>query len=280
MDLVVQGPGLTNAQVAALAALTDAQGIHALPSGSAAAYRLTRVRQQAGVAEHCASAEIDHAFVDHDLTRDRVRVVAMDMDSTLITIECIDEIADRAGIKREVATVTAAAMRGEIDFAQSLTRRVALLAGLSVTELERVYDERLALSPGAERMLEGFRAAGAKTLLVSGGFTFFTDRLAVRLGFDETAANTLEVDSAGQLTGRVMPPIVDGDVKAQRLSAMRRQFADPRGIAVAIGDGANDVPMLKVADVSVAYHAKPVVRAQTTYAIDHCGLDGVLNLFR
>jgi phosphoserine phosphatase len=279
MDLVVQGPALTSADIAEIAALADPQGIQALAGGSAPAYRLARVARQAGVAEHCAAALIDHAFVPPDLARDRVRVVAMDMDSTLITIECIDEIADRVGIKSEVAAITASAMRGEIDFSESLTRRVALLAGLPVIELERVYEERVALSPGAERMLEGFRAAGAKTLLVSGGFTFFTDRLAARLGFDETAANTLEID-AGRLTGRVMTPIVDGHVKAQRLSEMRNRYAVPDGIALAIGDGANDVPMLKAADVSVAYHAKPIVRAQATYAIDRCGLDGVLNLFR
>jgi phosphoserine phosphatase len=243
------------------------------------AYRLDGAARAPGIAEYCAAAGIDHAFVPPDLRRDRVRVVAMDMDSTLITIECIDEIADRVGIKSQVAAITASAMRGEIDFTESLTRRVALLAGLAVTELERVYDERVELSPGAERMLAVFRAAGARTLLVSGGFTFFTDRLAARLGFDETAANTLEIDS-GRLTGRVIPPIVDGNVKAQRLAEMRNRIADPGGIALAIGDGANDVPMLKAADVSIAYHAKPIVRAQATYAIDRCGLDGVLNLFR
>ena len=188
--------------------------------GSEPAYRLTRVERRQGVAEYCAAGRIDHAFVPMELTRQRVRVVAMDMDSTLITIECIDEIADRIGIKREVAAITAAAMRGEIDFAQSLTRRVALLAGLPVSELAHVYDERLDLSPGAELMLIGFKAAGAKTLLVSGGFTFFTDRLAARLGFDATAANTLEI-ADGRLTGRVVPPIVDGAVKAARLAAMR-----------------------------------------------------------
>ena len=278
MDLVVQGPTLTSAQIAEIASATDAQGIHAVSGGSTPAYRLTRIAREEGVLEHCAACSIDWAFVPPDLTRDRVRVVAMDMDSTLITIECIDEIADRVGIKGEVAAVTAAAMRGEIDFAESLKRRVALLAGLPVTELERVYDERVTLSPGAERMLEGFRAAGARTVLVSGGFTFFTDRLASRLGLDETLGNTLET-SAGKLTGRVVPPIVDAGAKAARVSAMRTRLAGADGIVLGIGDGANDVPMLKASDVSVAYRAKPIVRAQATYAIDHCGLDGVLNLF-
>jgi len=279
MDLVLQGPALATPAIASIASLAGAQGIHALAGGSAPAFRLTRIERREGVAERCAAAGIDHAFVPPDLARDRVRVVAMDMDSTLITIECIDEIADLLGIKAEVAAITAAAMRGEIDFPASLARRVALLEGVPIGELERVYDERVTLSPGAERMLDGFRAAGAKTLLVSGGFTFFTDRLAARLGFDETAANTLGIE-AGKLTGRVIPPIVDGNVKAARLSAMREGLAGENGIALAIGDGANDVPMLKAADISIAYHAKPIVRAQATYAIDHCGLDAVLNLFR
>jgi phosphoserine phosphatase len=182
------------------------------------------------------------------------------------------------GIKPEVAAITAAAMRGEIDFRESLVRRVALLSGLPVDALSRVYDERAALSPGAERMLAGFKAAGAKTLLVSGGFTFFTERLRSRLDIDAATSNTLEIDD-GRLTGRLIPPIVDAQGKAAHLAAMRAQYVGKDGVAVAIGDGANDLPMLKAADISIAYHAKPLVRAQTTCAINHCGLDAALNLF-
>jgi phosphoserine phosphatase len=278
MDLVIQASAISAADVAAIASLAGAQGIHALGKGTTEAFRLARAQPHPGVAALCAAAGIDHAFVPAGQTRDRVRVVAMDMDSTLITIECIDEIADRMGVKQDVAAITAAAMRGEIDFAESLMRRVALLRGLPVGELERVYGERLELSPGAERMLQGFKAVGAKTLLVSGGFTFFTDRLQARLGFDAAAANVLEIAS-GLLTGRVVPPVFDAQAKAAHLTAMRERHASAGDLVIAIGDGANDVPMLQAADVSIAYRAKPVLRAQATHAIDHCGLDAVLNLF-
>jgi phosphoserine phosphatase len=278
LDLVLQAPAIGTADVAAIAVQSGAQGIHALAGGAQQAFRLLRVRTRAGVPELCTAAGIDWAFVPSDLTRDRVRVVAIDMDSTLITIECIDEIADIVGIKPEVAAITASAMRGEIDFGESLARRVALLAGLPITALEHVYDERLRLSPGAESLLAGFKSVGAKTLLVSGGFTFFTDKLKARLAIDETASNSLEI-VAGKLTGRVAAPIVDAQAKAASFTAMRRRYAGENGLAIAIGDGANDLPMMQAADVSVAYRAKPRVRAQATHAIDHCGLDAVLNLF-
>jgi phosphoserine phosphatase len=148
-----------------------------------------------------------------------VRLVAMDMDSTLITIECTDEIADQLGLKAEVAAITTSAMRGDIDLRESLERRVALLGGLPEASLCSVYDSRLALSPGAERMIKGFRAIGAKLLLVSAGFTYFTERLRERLGFDETLANVLETEN-GRLTGRVVAPIVDAQAKAERFLAL------------------------------------------------------------
>jgi phosphoserine phosphatase len=209
-------------------------------------------------------------------------LIAFDMDSTLINIECVDEIADAAGRKAEVAAITEAAMRGEIaDYKDSLRRRVALLAGVPVQALEEVYAQRLQLNPGAQQLVQAAQQAGLKTLLVSGGFTFFTDRIRDRLRLDFTRSNVLGIDS-GRLTGTMVDQpwgdICDGDEKRRMLlETCTRCGIEPRQ-AIAVGDGANDLPMMAVAGLSVAYHAKPRVREQAMVAIDTGGLDRLLEV--
>ncbi|VVE79245.1 phosphoserine phosphatase SerB [Pandoraea sputorum] len=223
---------------------------------------------------------VDVSIVDSQRRLTDFKLVAMDMDSTLITIECIDEIADYCGLKAEVSAITEAAMRGEIkDFNESLTRRVALLKGLDASALEKVYEERLQLSPGAESMLRGVQALGIRTLLVSGGFTFFTDRLKPRLNLDVTRANTLEIVD-GKLTGRVLGEIVNAEVKARTVAEVAAQFGATPAQAIVMGDGSNDLQMMAIAGLSVAFRAKPVVREKASVAFNHAGLDGLLSLFR
>jgi phosphoserine phosphatase len=201
------------------------------------------------------------------------------MDSTLITIECVDEIADYVGRKAEVAAITEAAMRGEIaDYDESLRRRVALLAGLPESTLERVWSERVRLQPGAEALVAGLKAAGLFTLVVSGGFTFFTERLKSRLGLDLARSNLLEVEG-GLLTGRLIGPIVNADGKRRIVEQVCAQLGCAPGRAIVVGDGANDLRMMSIAGLSVAFHAKPIVRDETTHAINHCGLDAILGFF-
>jgi phosphoserine phosphatase len=215
------------------------------------------------------------------------KLAAFDMDSTLINIECVDEIADAVGLKEEVAAITEAAMRGEIaDYKESLRRRVALLRGVTVADMELVYTGRLQLNPGAERLVNACQAAGLKTLLVSGGFTFFTDRIRDRLGIDFTRSNVLEIESGpncGQLSGRMVEQpwgdICDGAEKRRMLLETCAHLGIAPKQAIAMGDGANDLPMMGAAGLSVAYHAKPVVRAQASFAISHNGLDALLALF-
>ncbi len=207
----------------------------------------------------------------------QVRLVVSDMDSTLIAIECIDEIADFAGRKAEVSAVTEAAMRGELDFATSLTRRVAQLKGLDEAVLAQVYSQRLRLNPGAETMLAGLRAKGVRFALVSGGFTYFTHKLVARLGLDYSRANQLELEG-GQLTGRVLGKIVDAEGKAQFLRELCLELGIESRQVVAMGDGANDLVMMRAAGLGVAYHAKPAVQAQADTALNHMGLDGLLQI--
>ncbi|MES2047096.1 MAG: phosphoserine phosphatase SerB [Pseudomonadota bacterium] len=206
------------------------------------------------------------------------KLVAMDMDSTLITIECIDEIADMQGLKPQVSEITEAAMRGELEFKESLTRRVALLKGLDASALQKVYDERLQLSLGAEAMLAAIKQAGMKTLLVSGGFTFFTDHMKARLGLDYAHSNVLEIQN-GKLTGKVVGGIVDADEKQATVERVCAEMGISTKQAIVMGDGANDLKMMGIAGLSVAFRAKPVVRAQADVALNFVGLDGVLNLF-
>ncbi|MCX7278722.1 MAG: phosphoserine phosphatase SerB [Burkholderiales bacterium] len=210
------------------------------------------------------------------------KLIAFDMDSTLINIECVDEIADAAGRKAEVAAITEAAMRGEItDYKESLRQRVALLKGVSVASMEQVYNERLKLNPGAAALVAACKAAGMKVLLVSGGFTFFTDRIRDLLHIDATRSNMLEAVD-GVLTGRMVDQawgdICDGDEKRKMLLQTCAEMGITVQQAIAMGDGANDLPMMGVAGLSVAYHAKPAVREKAMVAINIGGLDRLLEV--
>jgi phosphoserine phosphatase len=210
------------------------------------------------------------------------KLIAFDMDSTLINIECVDEIADAAGRKAEVAAITEAAMRGEMtDYKDSLRQRVALLKGVRVAHMEAVLHNRLQLNPGAETLVKACQAAGMKVLLVSGGFTFFTDHVRDRLNINWTRSNVLEVVN-GKLTGRMLDQdwgdICDGEEKRKMLLQTCMQMGIEPSQAIAMGDGANDLPMMGVAGLSVAYHAKPKVREQAMVAIEEGGLDRLLEV--
>ena len=210
-------------------------------------------------------------------------LVAFDMDSTLISIECIDEIADAAGRKAEVAAITEAAMRGEIaDYAESLARRLALLRGVPAEALEAVYTQRLALNPGVEVFVAACREAGLRTLLVSGGFTFFADRVKARLRLDFARANVLEVEG-GRLSGRLVPrpwgTVVDGAEKRRVLLELAELLGLPAERCIAVGDGANDLPMMSAAGCSIAFHAKPAVRERARVSVQQGGLDQALLAF-
>lgn len=277
MRLVIQGRAI------GMAHLTH---IHRIIGGSTqfmqiaehAYYLPTQQTEVTEVIEFCASRQIDCALVPDAQRLSQFGLCVMDMDSTLINIECIDEIADMMQIKPQVAAITESAMRGEIDFATSLRKRVSLLTGLNQIALRRVIDERLKPNPGAVEWIAACKANNIKTMVVSGGFTLFANHVKDLLGLDYAVANTLEI-VGGKLTGNVLGNIVDADRKAIELMRLRETLNLKFDQTIAIGDGANDLMMMKVAGVGVAYHAKPIVQQQATYALNFNGLDGVINLF-
>jgi phosphoserine phosphatase len=276
MNLVIQGPELQRGQAHDIARLCGAKRAERL---SASAYRIPNAPRGEAVVAYCEQHRVDCAFVPEGRRFADLKLLAMDMDSTLITIECIDELGELAGRKAEIAAITEQAMRGEIaDYRESLRRRVALLAGQPESALEAVYRDVLKLTPGAERLVGECRKHGVKVLLVSGGFSYFTERLKARLGIDYTLFNTLEIRD-GKLAGTLVGDIVDADAKAAEFRRLASELGASKEQTVAIGDGANDLKMMAEAGTSVAFRAKPVVRAQASCALNWSGLDAVVNLF-
>lgn len=208
----------------------------------------------------------------------RKKLLLADMDSTMIEQECIDELADALDLKPKISKITESAMRGEIDFAQALTTRVALLKGLSLDIIKQVRREQITLTPGGRVLVKTMQEYGAFTSLVSGGFTLFADYFAKRIGFDEAIANELELDANEKLTGRVIPPIVDSSAKVARLNQLVSEQNITSNAVIAVGDGANDLPMLLEAGMGVALHAKPAVAKAAPFSLEHADLSGLLYL--
>lgn len=278
MNLILQGLDGDSARLERIAALAAPTSITRLGPNAVRCEQIAyspALRPTIEVAARAAQLDATYMMGQRELSE--FKLVAMDMDSTLITIECIDEIADMQGLKPQVAAITEAAMRGELDFSASLKQRVALLEGLDASALQRVYDERLKLSPGAQAMLAAVQKAGLKTLLVSGGFTFFTERLKERTGLDYTHANELEIVD-GKLTGKVLGGIVDAEEKQRTVERVCKEMGISPSEAIVMGDGANDLKMMGIAGLSVAFRAKPVVRSQADVALNFVGLDGLLNV--
>ena len=277
MSLILQGNHLTT---------THAQAISQQLEGSAisANTNFTVIQTQAVISDDQLQAfrntfNFDINVVPQSFDAQEVALLVTDMDSTLISIECVDEIADFINVKPQVSAITEAAMRGEIDFETSLRQRVSLLKGLDVTELEQVYEQRLKLNPGAEIMLKTLQQQGIKTALVSGGFTFFTERLKQRLGLDFTMANVLG-EHNGRLTGEVVGDVCGAQSKADFLLAHCDKLDISPSQVVAMGDGANDLLMMSEAGLSIAYHAKQKVQSESMTVLKYCGLEGVLGLLQ
>ncbi|PKO89062.1 MAG: phosphoserine phosphatase SerB [Betaproteobacteria bacterium HGW-Betaproteobacteria-10] len=278
MNLIIQGGALPTFLLERIVAATAATTVEPCPPQVVRLHGATRTPEFDALIPLIEAEKLDWAFVDRNKKLSDFGLIAFDMDSTLITIECIDELADFAGKKEEVSAVTEAAMRGEIDYCESLRQRLSLLAGLDARVLARVYGERLLLSPGARELLEAAQKAGLRTAILSGGFTYFTERLRIELGFDFATSNELEI-SGGKLTGRVAGDIVDAAAKAHHLARLTDELGLKKEQVIACGDGANDLLMMAQAGLSVAFRAKPATRAKADVAINFGGLDSLLNLF-
>lgn len=273
--LVVQGPSLTDHQISQFSSLARARPVRRTPS--VALWNDVQLHGEE-LTDLADGWQVDAEVVPDADRLENYRLIVFDMDSTLITVECIDEIADFANKKKEVAAITEAAMRGDLDFNGALNRRLALLAGLEESVLHQVYEERVRCSPGAEALIAQAHKAGLKSLIVSGGFSWFTERLARKLNMDYQRANHLEIVN-GRLTGRTEGSIIDAQKKQDTVREVcARIDCDPKQ-AIVIGDGANDLRMMAIAGISIAYRAKPIVRSETKHAVNHCGLDSILNYF-
>ncbi len=279
MRLVIQGHPIRHRHLIHIHQLSQANyGQQFVQTGEHAYYLPNQTQKSEAILAFCAQERIDCSYVEDKHTLKHFGLAVMDMDSTLISIECIDEIADMQGIKPQVSAITESAMRGEIDFSESLRRRVALLAGLDASALGSVIEERLNLNPGAKEWIEACKKHHIKTMLVSGGFDFFANHVKDLLDLDYAESNSLEIVN-GKLTGRILGKIVDGQAKADFLIEKRTVLNLGPEQVIAIGDGANDLKMMQVAELGVAYHAKPIVQEQATYSINFCGLDGMIHLF-
>jgi len=277
-DLILQGAALPSFL---LDRLTEATGAASVNVEGVQRIRLKDARRTPAFLPLMPLLEkegLDWGFIPAGRRLADYRLIAFDMDSTLITIECIDELADFAGQREAVARVTEAAMQGEIDYPESLARRLALLSGLDARILARVYAERLQLSPGARELLSACQGVGMRSALLSGGFTYFTERLRIELGFDFATSNELEI-AGGKMTGRVIGTIIDAKVKAAHLRRLKAEMGIETCDVIAIGDGANDLLMMAEAGLSVAFRAKPAVREKADVALNRGGLDSLLALF-
>ncbi|ABI58869.1 MULTISPECIES: phosphoserine phosphatase SerB [Nitrosomonas] len=275
MNLIIQGTDIQNNDLRAIAKLAQASQIDRI---TGEAFRMINAQLHPDIPDYCEETNLDHAFVPAGKKLSDFGLISMDMDSTLLAIESIDEIADMHNVKPQVSAITQSTMRGEISFAESLIRRTALLEGLPQEALQKVYDERVRLSLGAEKMLQRMQSAGIKTMVISGGYTFFTDRVKDRLGLDYAFANTFEVQD-GKLTGRVLGNIIGSSGKGEILKRIRDELGLRKDQVIAVGDGANDLKMLEESGVGIAFHAKPVLKEKATFSLNHVGLDGILNLF-